>query len=329
MRIPGILLLHISTVAIISAALLASPVTLNENDPLLPPRRAHHALVYDELNNCVLMTAGSTPLNGGSSFNFFDDSWCFDGGSWKENAGTGERRSGIQLAFDSKRKKIYSFGGFTGDSSCSDLRVLENGKWVTISYLPGNAAAEPGFIYDSGRDRFVVFGGSGGRGQVNGETWEWDGENWIRFDGKNPPGRQAFAMIYDINRKKTVLYGGMGTTPADTYSDTWEYNGKAWTKLADSGPGARMSHGFAFDSKKNIFLIFGGMGPNGFLKDTWGWNGSEWELLAIDGPAARAMGYLAYDAGRDKTILFGGRIGWPNDVNDTWEWNGSNWKEIK
>jgi N-acetylneuraminic acid mutarotase len=295
----------------------------------IPPKRAHHALVYDELNRSVLMTFGSTPLNGGQSFAFYNDIWSFDGKRWTLKGRSGNERSGAGLAYDSKRNKIYSFGGYNGDSSLSDLRVLENGAWKAVTYLPQMTAAEPGFVYDVERDRLVLFGGSAGRGKANSETWEWDGNAWTKFNGTGPGARQAFSMVYDTKRKKTVLYGGMGTAPDQLFHDTWEFDGLVWVKVSEEGPGARSSAGFAYDAANDIMIIFGGMGKEGFTNDTWGWNGKTWKQLAASGPSARVMGYMAFDKNRNRIVLFGGRPGWPNDVNDTWEWNGKEWINIK
>jgi hypothetical protein len=301
---------------------------IKDNVPGIPPLRAHHALVYDEANKCILLTAGSTPLNGGSSFVVYNDLWCFSGNGWKEMGEAGDERSGIRLVYDSKRGKIFSFGGYSEGNSLADLRMLEGGTWKTISVLPEMKASEPGFVYDTDRDRFIVFGGSAARGIVNAETWEWDGVLWKKITGPGPGGRQAFSMIYDSKRKKTVLYGGMGTSPSELFNDTWEFDGTRWTKVADTGPGTRMSPGYAYDSKRNILIIFGGFKGDKRDSETWGWDGKEWKQLATTGPSPRAMGYMAYDKERDKIVLFGGRLGWPNDANDTWEWNGTAWKEI-
>src|SRR5689334_4119357 len=102
---------------------------LNSEAPI-PPARAHHALVYDEANKTVWMTTGSTPLDGGNSIKFFNDSWSFNGKAWKQNANASDERSGVALAYDSKRNKIFSYGGFTPDNnSHGELRVLENNEW--------------------------------------------------------------------------------------------------------------------------------------------------------------------------------------------------------
>jgi hypothetical protein len=296
----------------------------------LPPKRAHHALVYDEANKTILLTAGSTPLNEGSSFAFYNDLWNYSGKEWKQVGNAGDERSGIALAYNSKQHKIYSYGGFTADNtSHGELRVLENGTWRVLSDVPEMNAAEAGLVYDAQRDRLIAFGGSAGRGLLNNTTWEWVDSSWKKVEGPGPEGRQAFIMQYDTKRKKTVLYGGMGADPKETYTDTWEFDGTHWGKISKPGPGKRLSAGAAYDSKRGLLMLFGGVGSSGFVSDTWGWDGTEWKKLSDTGPAKRAMGYMAYDKQRDRVVLFGGRLGWPNDTNDTWEWDGKEWKEVK
>jgi len=295
-----------------------------------PGLRAHHELVYDENKEVILMTAGSTPLNGGSSFEMYDDVWKFDGQSWKEIGHTGDRRSGIKTAYDSKKKQLYSFGGWLDGNSLSDLRVLENAQWRNVSDLPDMKASEPGFVYDVARDRLIAFGGSSARGLVNNQTWEWNGTSWKRFEGRGPQGRQAFVMAYDSKRKKTILFGGMDGA-GNQFNDLWEFDGKKWDSIPVSGanPGLRISSGYAYDSKRGLLIIFGGISGQDIRNDTWSWNGKQWKQLSSTGPSARAMGYMAYDKKRDRIVLFGGRLSWPNDANDTWEWDGVKWKEVK
>ena len=296
----------------------------------IPPKRAHHALVYDEENETVFMIAGSTPIDGGNSGIFLNDAWSFDGKEWKQISQSGDKRSGMRLAYDSKRKKLYSFGGFSDAGSLSDLRVWKDNQWETISFLPAVKAAESGFVYDAARDKFIVFGGSAERGKVNGDTWEWDGNAWQKMEGMSPPGRQAFAMVYDTKRGKTVLYGGSDGNGKTFEDGIWEYDGKVWKNIKGDGitPGRRMAPGFAYDSKRGLFILFSGRLGAEKKNDTWGWNGKAWQQLASEGPSPRAMGYMTYDQRRDRVVLFGGRLGWPNDANDTWEWDGTKWQEI-
>ncbi|MBA4137375.1 MAG: hypothetical protein C0518_08690 [Opitutus sp.] len=311
-------------------AVLAATTALIAAPGERPPVRAHHALVYHPALERVLLTGGSTPLDGGRAFEFYDDVWSFDGSRWEKIGHTGDQRSGARLVFDSHRGGVLSFGGFANGMSLGDLLRLDALAWKKLSDEPAMAAAEAGVVYDTSRDRVVAFGGSPGRGRANGTTWEWDGQVWQANLATGPEARQAFAMIYDVRRTKTVVFGGMGATPQQLFGDTWEFDGKQWTKVATTGPSpsARMAPGFAYDAKRGVCVIFGGMADGRSLGDTWAWDGREWKLLAESGPAPRAMGYLAYDEARDRIVLFGGRCKWPNDANDTWEWDGAKWTEI-
>ena len=197
----------------------------------IPHKRAHHALIYDEAGKKIFMTAGSTPLDGGNSFKFFNDCWNFDGTKWMQKGIAGDERSGIALAYDTKRNKIYSFGGFTGNNqSRSELRVFENNDWKFVSEIPGLKAAEAGLVYDSHRDRLITFGGSAERGKLNNETWEWDGKEWKKLSSEGPPKRAMGYLAYDKERKKVVLFGGRLGWPNDA-NDTWEWDGTKWTEL--------------------------------------------------------------------------------------------------
>lgn len=307
--------------------LFCPAVYLNAQQNNRPGVRAHHSLVYDEGAKAIILTGGSTPLEGGNSFKFYNDVWSFNGSQWISKGIAGDERSGISLVYDTKRKRICSFGGFTGDNRPrSEFRIFENNQWKNLS-APGFAATESGMVYDAHRDRLIVFGG-GGNG-LNGDTWEWDGTAWKKFEGPNPEGRQAFVMVYDEARKKTVVFGGMGATPGTMLDDTWEFDGMTWQKISVKGPAARASAGYAYDSDKKNLIVFGGMTKDGFANDTWSYDGKEWKLLSTEGPQKRAMGYMAYDKERKKVLLFGGRLGWPNDAADTWEWDGTKWTEIK
>ena len=317
--------LALSTITILSATIAGAQTTT-------PGRRAHHSLVYDEANRRVLLWGGSTPIDGGRTGTLFNDSWGFDGQRWTMIGATGEKRSGAQLTYDTKRNRVVSFGGYN-PSSLPDLRVFDGKDWLTINQHPELRAAEPGFVYDTKRDRFVTFGGSAGRGSALGETWEFDHAQWHKVAVPGPSPRQAHVMVFDAKRNRTVLFGGMGTgaagQPPLTLGDTWEYDGAKWTQKQVSGPGARNGAGATWDSKRGLVIIFGGVGPNGFFGDTWSWDGTTWRKLADTGPEPRGMGYIAYDKHRDRIVMFGGRKGWPDgDLNDTWEWDGSAWRKI-
>ena len=266
-----------------------------------PPKRAHHALVYDEANERVLMTGGSSPFADGECCAFFNDLWAFDGKRWASLPASGDAMSGMRLVYDSRGKRVVSFGGYSNRQSRGDFRVLEGDAWKTLG-VHEQPVAEPGFVYDSRRNRFIAFGGSAGRGRAAGETWESDGNAWTKLDATSPPARQAHIMVFDERRGRTIVFGGTGSgtppNPPPRFGDTWEFDGERWIMLDAPGPSARHSSGAAYDSRRGLVVLFGGAGPDGFLADTWAWDGRVWKRLADaspTGPPARAMGYLAYD----------------------------------
>ena len=78
------------------------------------------------------------PLRG-----FFDDVWEFDGVRWAAVASAGAKLSGMRLAYDTRRRRLYSFGGYDG-APIADLRRLEpDGSWRTIGTHAAMPVAEP------------------------------------------------------------------------------------------------------------------------------------------------------------------------------------------
>lgn len=313
--------------------LAAGSALLSFNPPQhpAPVRRAHHALVYDETRGAVLLMGGSSPQEGGQRIEVYNDLWVLSDSGWHFLGKSGEPMSSFGAAFDSDRRRIVSFGGYT-NQSVGVMRELDGDQWKVLASYPDQPMADPGLVYDSRRKRLVAFGGSAGPRLTYDKTMEFAGDHWVTVSVPGPPGRQAHAMVYDAARGKVVLFGGMGTGPEGkmppALGDTWEYDGKSWTRRDGEGPSPRRSPGMAYDSKRGLVILFGGSADDGFRQDTWSWDGTNWKRLATTGPEGRAMGFMAYDKKRDRIVLFGGRKGWPNgDLDDTWEWDGTSWKQ--
>ena len=329
---------RVSSVLFVVALWSAQPaLPTARTQSVAPPKRAHHALVYDAQRQRVLLTGGNSPMAGGESHTSFNDLWAFDGMRWAALPSSGLELWGMRTAFDSRRRRVLSFGGISNRRAIADVRVLENDVWTTLGQHSDMPAAEAGFVYDSRRDRFIAFGGSVGDGSTYGDTWEFAGSTWAKVASQSPPARQAHAMVFDERRGRTVIFGGTGSyrpgQQPPRLGDVWEFDGRSWgAREFANGPGPRTSPGAGYDSKRGVTLVFGGVDSSGFLGDLWAWTGMEWRKLAgasSGGPAPRAMGQLAYDQRRDRVVLFGGRKGWPDgDLNDTWEWDGATWRRI-
>ena len=313
-----------------------APPTTEEpppQQPTTPQRRAHHAMVFDSANRRVLLVGGST--QNGSGFRFFNDLWAFDQTGWQLLGTAGEPMSGRALAYDSRRSRVLSFGGYCSCRSTMGGRYdtlfrLVGNVWEPIATIPTRPSSDAGMVYDARRDRLIVFGGVGSANQMLGDTWEFDGSAWARASTAGPAGRIGFGMAYDAQRDRTILFGGFSSNPGAPLRDTWIYDGASttWTQFTTAlGPSARHSFGITYDSRRQRVVIFGGYGANdALLQDTWAWDGDGWELLSDTGPGPRAMGYLAYDSVRDRIVLFG-PYGTNASLVDTWEFDGASWSK--
>lgn len=208
-------------------------------------------------------------------------------------------------------------------STSTPVKGQCSGVWSNAPTPAPSPRNNHAMVYDSGRDRTVLFGGADAGGN-KGDTWEWNGVSWLLVATSGPSARSLHNMAYDSVRGVTVLFGGFGVS---FRRDTWEWNGVSWAYKSNTGPTARFLHGMAFDASRGKVVLFGGF--DGTSKgDTWEWNGTTWTQIATPGPSPRYALPLAYDESRSRIILFGGLEGGFIPRNDTWEYNGSSWIQV-
>jgi hypothetical protein len=290
-----------------------------------PEARAHHQLVYHPGEHRAFLFGGSTPRD--ASHHFFDDIWSWGEGRWRRVASLPFPRSSHRVVYDAGGDKMVLFGGGHGNSFAADSGFWEwDGRaWSMADVSAYGGMAEPGMCYDSNRSRTVLFGGWDAAGQFTGETWEWTGEELVRFAVPGPAARGGHAFVYDPKGRRCLLFGGRSDD--GVLADTWGWDGTAWLELHASGPTARWLGATATDHANDRVILFSGWdGKEVLLPDTWAWDGENWERISNEGPPARISGQLAFD-GRG-VLLFGGRTRTPEgfqDLNDTWELRGRMW----
>jgi len=306
-RLAGLTALVLTLIAIHGGPASADPA------PAAPAPRWHMSSVYDPAHREVLIYGGFT-LEGNAE-QAQGDLWAWNGTRWRFVADTGLPKIVALMAYDTKRARILMF-------SDGKLGVLENGHWHTLTERASMTRSAGNFVYDSRRDRVVMFGGRNDE-VTFADTWEYDGDKWIQTWMAGPSLRSSPASAYDSDRGVTVLYGGF--RPLAGLGDTWEWDGKSWTMKSDTGPGPRAWPGFAYDSKRHRTILFGGENAKGtFFHDTWAWDGKAWSRIATDGPPARIQTAMEYDPARDRIVLFGGQ-GEQHPLNDVWEFDGTKW----
>jgi len=302
-----------------------------------PGQRSDFGMVYDDKKEIIILQGGFGRRSEGNNHSTSgisqrspeqDDTWAWDGSSWKLlNIGS-LSLVGHAMAYDRKTGQNMILGGWTGSQRIKHTYVLLDDKWMQTD--AGNIFQAGGFqnhalAYDEKRKTVILFGGltitiPGGQMALS-DTWEWTSSGWSELHVDGPDPRWGHKMVYDQRMGVIVLFGGTnGTTYFD---DTWLWEGHtgSWTKVSSRAyPSARCNHGMVYDAFSRKVLIFGGLSAGKLpLNDLWEWNGAEWVLLMnLAPPKPRYNHGFAYDAKRKKSILYGGTDG--NDFfRDTWE----------
>jgi hypothetical protein len=260
------------------------------------------------------------------------ETWEWDGRDWTQLSPVASPPAGslwsAGLAFDIGRARTVLF----------DAQAGQTWEWNGTNWSQVTTAQVPtpryGFrlAYDLVRARTVLFGGEDGSRQHNvfHDTWEYDGVNWIAAATANfPPGRSEYAMCFDLQQARVVLYGGR--VNQTLLNDTWSYDGTTWVPAALSPTPLAVDPAMALDVDGHV-LLFTGSGPGaGSVPTLWDWNGSAWTQRQLPAtPAVREMHAMTTDS-TGNVLLFGGYNAAINGsggqvFNDTWTFNGTDWQ---
>jgi hypothetical protein len=231
-----------------------------------PAARWGHALAYDAARQRVVLFGGRNVLSTP-----FGDTWEWDGVSWIQRTPASRpiARSFHAMTYDVVRQRVVLFGG--QDAALG--RLGDTWEWDGTNWVQATAATSPpprhshAVAYDLARQRVVLFAGYGNTTGVGlyGETWEWDGVNWVRkHSPSNPPPRNRHALAYNVARQRVVLFGGQGAS--SSFDDTWEWDGSNWAQLTSAArPQVQELHALAYDALRQRVVLFGGY----FHDETW------------------------------------------------------------
>jgi MYXO-CTERM domain-containing protein len=285
--------------------------------------------------------------------------------TWKKyGAGTVPDERYLQsVAFDETRKVLVMFGGMTGywttPGPTQDVWEWSptTGAWterVATGSKP-QARSGAGWVFDSTRNKFILFGGRAGSGYDYQDTWEWDPATGTWTDrtgaGPVPPARCQAMLAFEKSKNLVLLFGGqrsVSSDPIDTssavsFGDTWEWDTTTgtWTaRSIPSGPAGRFDGSLVWDNTRKKAVLFAGMqkesaGVAGVPKqDTWEWDPetAAWaeRTVAGDKPSPRWGQAAAFDGSRAKLVVFGGwDINTNYYLNDVWDWDPTTgaWKQ--
>lgn len=190
-----------------------------------PAPRDRPSLVYDSLNQRVLMFGGATYQT--SQYNVFNDLWEWDGATWSQiiTPTSPPPLLGASFVYDSNRNVAVVTGGSGTSGINLQTWEFDGTDWMLVATgapAPRRDAAEAYFPEIS---RVVVTHGFGINRLTNvfQDTWGWNGLAWedVTPGIPRPTRREGADMVYDSTRHRLVFFGGFTASFNATYSDTW------------------------------------------------------------------------------------------------------------
>lgn len=285
-----------------------------------------------------LATAGSAPLWGSLINNWL----------WGRDA--------VGYAYNPDRNESLIFGGYgrlVEDTIAEGEHTNEfwiydhaNSEWYQpiLNTMFGMSEREGAtIIYDTNRDRYIIFGGLSGNNTTNNEyfndVWELKASaagalgvytlTKLNPSGTKPSARWLHAAVYDATNDRMIVFGGDDGSNFLNDVKALSFSGGAdgaWSSITPTGtaPSARRQPAYAIDTGENVMLIsHGGTGVSSFAGDTFKLtltSGSEaWGSVTGTGaPSARRGMTAVYRSTDDAFYFFGGYNGTTN-FDELWK----------
>jgi cysteine-rich repeat protein len=238
------------------------------------------------------------------------------------NPPTMQLHSRQAMAYDEAHHVVVMFGGLVSEAGAPGTPVDETWEWDGSTWTLRTPMVKPpplvdaAMVYDSVRQRIVMFGGLTGTGPVG--TWEWDGVEWEeQFPAHSPPLRTLPGLAFDRARGVTVLVGG--SVNGMKLDDTWEWDGTDWTERLDA-PSVFAGELITYAGSRGVMFC-----PDPTCQWMWAWDGASWSQIVVPhgplDPYLWAMD-LAYDSIDDRVLALNSAGGGYAEI---WAWDGQTW----
>jgi len=202
----------------------------------------------------------------------------------------------------------------------------DDGVWLQITTATPAARASHTAVYDSARNRMIVFGGidQSRFNDVKALSLSVTDPMWADLSpaGTPPSPRFGHVAIYDPVRDQMIVFGGNDGTQRN---DVWALSlsgTPTWTQLSPAGsaPSGRVASVAIYDPNGDRMIVFGGE-DNNFRNDVWALSLSgtpTWTDITpvVSGPTARGEHTAIYDPVRSRMVVYGGTSGL--FLNDIW-----------
>ena len=302
-----------------------------------PSARAGSPAIYDRARQRMV-------LFGGYDGNPLADAFTLSLGvspAWAPLGASGGPPPGRAIPgaiYVAPQDRMVMFGGLGASSSLNDVWSLNlaANTWTQLSPTGGPPTGRqfPAAVYDTPRNRMVVFGGNNDEGTVADPLWSLSlGSTiaWTDLGGRRPPQRWEAATAFDPTRRIMWMQGGLtwDESGPSVLADLWSFSfgsPTGWNQPLTTGTplGKRCGNSAVYDALRDRLVFFGGFNDttNTRLNDVWALTLTgtpAWSQLSPSGtpPAARALHSAVYDAVNDRLVVFGGSTE-TQAMNDVW-----------
>jgi N-acetylneuraminic acid mutarotase len=257
-------------------------------------------------------------------------------------AATPAARTETRMVYDPVSTDIILYGGETAldpgtktSYSLSDTWSWNGSRWTQLfpAHNPGGRSAYS-FVYDTNRNRALLFGGHGGTSYFN-DTWQYQNGDWSKIDTPNAPSARVLAgSAFDPIRDRMIVFGGLElSSDKKTFTnlfDTWEFDGTTWTQRATTGPSVAKPL-LVYDAARNEVLMMATSTATDlkvlmyrYKPATATWE----EITPATRPSCITEGAMIYVPSNQTVFLTGGVCGTTTVLEDTYQWNGTDWTKI-
>ncbi|MFN7966464.1 MAG: zinc-dependent metalloprotease family protein [Acidobacteriota bacterium] len=298
-----------------------------------PIRRGTYStdFAFDANRGVIVQYGGSHPDG-----QMLGDTWEWDGITWVQRspAHTPGQRSQHSMTYDTRRKSVLLFGGYSNSPfpfNNRDVWAYDGNDWSLVSSSPdgppANVALTGDITFDSVRGKLVMVYERSGPGGPQNDTWEFDSATATWSLASSGPGPEfSFSPIeFDAARGNTV---GQSYWWSDAYENarTWTSTGAGWLTAPTSPP--RYNPALAYDSVRRRITMHSccrGQGPGAYRTDTYAFNGAQWGPVLPDITTSQQDAVIpygmAFDSRRRAMVMIGSAY---NDAyysaEQTWEY---------
>jgi len=201
--------------------------------------------------------------------------------------------------------------------------MAEPAPWIAWDEGEGPEAREHATLFvDAGRDRAVIFGGSGYAPQLSplADAWALDLETgaWseMSVEGEPPAGGGSRRAASD-GAGGFLVWGGYGAgfeASSSLHRATLRENAVVFEPVEQrDAPPARALHAFVRDDERDRWILFGGVSRQAMYRDVWTMRleggVAVWEEIELEGGPGERYGFAwAMDDAGDRLVIFSGAV---------------------